>query len=233
MNMLFPIAVIVMGFSGLVAQIILLRELLVVFSGNELCIGIILAHALILEAFGSYVLGSRAESARHKLESFTLITMLFCVVLLVSILATRVLRNMMGVSIGESIGLVPMFWASFLVLVPVSILHGALFTWGCRIWATFSNRGAASVGTVYVWETVGSIIGGVICAYLLIPTLSSIEAAVWLGLLNGIICLALLAPYRGRRPIPGGGAGLRRCFDPDRGVSARFRPGGAAARSLD
>ena len=50
------IAVVVMGFSGLVAEILLLRELLIVFSGNELSIGIILANWLILEAFGSYVL---------------------------------------------------------------------------------------------------------------------------------------------------------------------------------
>ncbi|NIT41207.1 MAG: hypothetical protein GTN46_06775, partial [Gammaproteobacteria bacterium] len=37
------IAILAMGFSGLVAEILLLRELLIVFSGNELCIGIILA----------------------------------------------------------------------------------------------------------------------------------------------------------------------------------------------
>ena len=57
----FSVAILVKGFSGLVAQILLLRELLIVFSGNELSIGIILANWLILGAFGSYVLGRRAE----------------------------------------------------------------------------------------------------------------------------------------------------------------------------
>jgi spermidine synthase len=42
------IAILTMGFSGLVAQMLLLRELLVVFSGNELSIGIVLANWLIL-----------------------------------------------------------------------------------------------------------------------------------------------------------------------------------------
>ena len=67
------IAILVMGCSGLVAQILLLRELLIVFSGNELCIGIILANWLVLEAFGCLFLGSRAEKSRNQLETFTII----------------------------------------------------------------------------------------------------------------------------------------------------------------
>jgi len=41
------LAVLAMGFSGLVAEILLLRELLIVFSGNELSIGMIMANWLI------------------------------------------------------------------------------------------------------------------------------------------------------------------------------------------
>jgi spermidine synthase len=64
------IAILTMGFSGLVAQMLLLRELLVVFSGNEFSIGIILANWLILEAFGSFFLGKRAEKTKNKIETF-------------------------------------------------------------------------------------------------------------------------------------------------------------------
>lgn len=41
---IFIITVLVTGFSGLIAQVILLRELLVTFYGNEFSIGIILAN---------------------------------------------------------------------------------------------------------------------------------------------------------------------------------------------
>lgn len=183
-----------MGFSGLVAQIVLLRELLIVFSGNELCIGIILANSLILEAFGSYYFGRKAEALKHKLESFTLLTIFFCLSLFIAILVIRIMRRMMGVSIGESIGFLPMFYSSFLVLMPVSILHGALFTYCCQIYSTISSTVASPTGKVYVYETIGTIIGGVICAYLLVPRFTSFEAAAWLALLNFITCLALLAP---------------------------------------
>jgi len=102
----------------------------------------------------------------------------------------------MGISIGESIGFLPMLFSSLLVLSAVSILQGALFTYGCRIYSQFSRQGASSVGRVYVFETVGTILGGIACTYLLIPYLNSFQAVIGLALLNFVICIVLLAPYR-------------------------------------
>jgi spermidine synthase len=118
----FSVAILVKGFSGLVAQILLLRELLIVFSGNELSIGIILANWLILGAFGSYVLGRRAERSKYTLEAFSVITILFSLSLLIAIYLTRILKVAMGISIGESIGFLPMLFSSLLVLSAVSFL---------------------------------------------------------------------------------------------------------------
>ena len=190
----FYVAILVKGFSGLVAQILLLRELLILFSGNELSIGIILANWLILGAFGSYVLGRRAERSKYTLEAFTVITILFSLSLLIAIYLTRILKAAMGISIGESIGFLPMLFSSLLVLSAVSILQGALFTYSCRIYSLFSSPGASSVGRVYVYETVGTIIGGIACTYLLIPYFNSFQAVTGLALLNFVVCLVLLAP---------------------------------------
>ena len=189
------IAILAMGFSGLVAEILLLRELLIVFSGNELCIGIILANWLILEAFGCFFLGRKAEKSKNELETFTVITILFSLSLLIAIFLTRILKRVIGISIGESIGFLPMFYSSFLILLPVGILHGALFTFSCRIYSMFSGQDASSAGRVYAYETVGTIIGGIVCTYLLIPYLNTFQASSGLALLNFIVCLVLLAPY--------------------------------------
>ncbi len=51
-NCLLKASLLIMGLSGIIAQILLLRELLVSFYGNELTLGIILANWLLLEAFG-------------------------------------------------------------------------------------------------------------------------------------------------------------------------------------
>jgi spermidine synthase len=195
MNIRFFIAILAMGFSGLVAEILLLRELLIVFSGNELCIGIILANWLILEAFGCFFLGRKAEKSKNELETFTVITILFSLSLFIAIFLTRILKGVIGISIGESIGFLSMFYSSFLILLPVSILHGALFPLSCRIYSMFSGQEASSVGKVYVYETVGTLIGGIVFTYLLIPYLNSFQASLELAILNFVVCLVLLAPF--------------------------------------
>lgn len=184
-----------MGFSGLVAEILVLRELLIVFSGNELCIGIILANWLILEAFGCFVVGRKAEKSENRLETFTVITILFSLSLPTAVLLTRILKSAIGISVGEGVGFLPMFYSSFLILLPVSILHGALFTFSCRIYSMFSGEDESSAGRVYVWETVGTIIGGIVCTWLLIPYLNTFQASLWLAVLNLVVCFVLLAPY--------------------------------------
>jgi spermidine synthase len=190
----FSVAILVKGFSGLVAQILLLRELLIVFSGNEFSIGIILANWLILGAFGSYVLGRQAEKSNYKLEAFAVITILFSLALLASVYLTRVLKGVMGISVGENVGFLPMLFSSFVVLSAVCILQGALFTYSCRIYSLFSRPGAAAIGRVYVYETAGTIVGGIACTYLLIPYLNSFQAGTVIALLNFLVCFVLLAP---------------------------------------
>ncbi|MGA2904373.1 MAG: hypothetical protein ABSD98_11115, partial [Candidatus Korobacteraceae bacterium] len=48
-------AVALIGFSAVIGQIVLMRELIVVFSGNEMSLGIMLATWLLWTAAGSYV----------------------------------------------------------------------------------------------------------------------------------------------------------------------------------
>lgn len=184
-----------MGLSGLVAEILLLRELLIVFSGNELCIGIILANWLILEAFGCFFPGRISEKSANRLETLTIITVLFSLSLPIAILLTRILKRALGISIGESIGFLPMFYSSLLILLPVSMLHGAQFTFCCRTYSLSSGRDESSAGKVYAYETLGTIIGGIVCTYLLIPYLNSFQASLWLAVLNCVVCLVLIAPY--------------------------------------
>lgn len=202
MNVRLRIAIVVMGLSGLVAEVVLLREFLIVFAGNELCIGLILANWLVLEAFGSFVLGGTVEKIKHRIEAFTVITLLFSLSLFLSIFGIRLLKGILGISIGEGIGFLPMLYGAFIILLPVSVLHGALFTFGCRIYAGVSGREAAAVGKVYIFETVGTIIGGLACTYLLIPHLDAFQTAWGLAMLNVAACLVLMASIRktGRYP---------------------------------
>ena len=192
--------IVVMGFSGLVAQILLLREFLIIFSGNEFEIGIILANWLVLEAIGSFFLGRMVEKTKHRLETYAILALLFSLSTLAAVFMIRVLKPLLDISIGESIRFLPMFFSSFLILAPVCILHGASFTFNCRIYSLVTDQDTSTAGRVYAYEAVGTVIGGIACTYLLIPYLDSFQAFAGLALLNSVACFILLAPQRKNTP---------------------------------
>jgi hypothetical protein len=65
---LLKLSLFLMGLSGIVAQIILLRELLISFLGNELTLGIILGNWLLLVAIGAFIIGKTVERVERKIE---------------------------------------------------------------------------------------------------------------------------------------------------------------------
>ena len=64
MNSTFILTIVVVGLSGVIAQILLLRELLVSFYGNELTIGIVLANWVISEAIGVLIAGKLIDKIK-------------------------------------------------------------------------------------------------------------------------------------------------------------------------
>src|SRR4030042_2754589 len=139
----FKISLPLMGLSGMTAQILLLRELLVSFLGNELTLGVILANWLILEAVGSFMVGKSVEKIQKRIEAFVLLQLVFAAALPCALTLSRVFKNVLLITPGEGLGLAPIFYSSFLILFPVSIAHGALFTYGAKIYGQFMGEDAS------------------------------------------------------------------------------------------
>ena len=192
-HIVFIAALLLMGFSGVVAQVLLLRELLIVFSGNELTIGVILANWLIIEAMGSFLLGRYISGVKRGTEAFILVQTSFSLFLPLTIYLTGSLRVFLGAAPGEGLGFLHILYSSFLILLPVALPHGALFTAGCRIYSQLSSTRsqAESTGWVYLYETLGTIAGGLTFVYLMIPHLHCVQIAFMIALLNLASCLSL------------------------------------------
>ncbi|MCM8793223.1 MAG: spermine synthase [Candidatus Omnitrophica bacterium] len=188
-------SLLVMGLSGIVAQVLLLRELLIIFYGNELSVGIILANWLIIEAMGAFLLGKKVEDLRWKWEGFLILQIIFSISFPSSIYFTRIVREIFGIATGEGLGLVSIFFFSFLVLFPVSITHGALFTFGCKIFSPYASSEAQGIGRVYIYETIGTILGGIFFTYLLLPYLNSFQIAFLITLINFFLCILLSGKF--------------------------------------
>jgi spermidine synthase len=165
-------AVILMGMGVLLAQIILLRELMVVFSGNELTAGIMLASWLLWTAAGSALPGKYADRIRQKPFFFALVQLLLAGILPATFLLARALRLLLGVPAGEIASLPHIVIGIFLLLIPFCLLSGLLFAVGCGLLAEIAGsvqrHGAHTVARVYACEALGAGIGGALFSYLLI-----------------------------------------------------------------
>ena len=165
------ISIILTGFTAMASQIIYMRQFLVAFYGNELSISFILAGWLISGAIGSAVLGRFADRIKSGIKAFSLCQILLALFLITGIIATNFIKTFLGVNPGEIIPLFPIIVMSFVILAPICILMGFMFSLGCRIYTSKDSTGATGIGSVYILEASGSIIGGAITSFMLILSL--------------------------------------------------------------
>ncbi len=192
MKRILTLGFLLMGFSFTVTQGLLIRELIVAFFGNELSIGLILGSWLVLEAAGSALLGRLADRWGRHASSFAVLQALFALFLPLCLFGAYTSRSIVGAIPGEGVGLVPIFYASVLILLPLGLVDGAMFSFGCRSYAYLTGEGAPSAGRVYVYESVGAVAGGIVFTYLMIPFLLSLQIALTLSSLNLLVALAML-----------------------------------------
>ena len=200
-------ALFLMGFTAILAQVVLIRELLTSFSGNELAIGIFFANWLLLEALGSYVAGRLAGKVRSGTLYYVGLQLILTFVVPAVIVLTRIIKPLLGIIPGQGINVLTMFYASFLLLTPLGLIDGAQFSFGCRIFTEGKPKEASSIGRVYIYEAFGSLLGGIIGTYLCLQYLHAFQTAFILTLLNLTSALFLLAanarPHRKLKMITG------------------------------
>jgi len=194
------LSVILIGFTAMASQIVFMRELLVVFYGNELSIGFILASWLIGGAIGSLLLGRFADRAKFKINLFISCQIILSVLLPLVIIAIRLIKTALHVNAGEIIPLSTMAASSFLVLGPICILLGFMFSLACRIYDFSPGTGAARIGSIYVLEAVGAMTGGLLASFILIRRLGPLEIMGVLSILNVMASLVTPLLFREVRP---------------------------------
>ncbi len=168
------------GFTSIIAQVLLIRELVAVFYGNELSLGLILAAWLFWVALGSWVLGRLSERLQLGAGSYMLTLVLVALLLPSQIALIRALRIMLDVTPGLMIGFGPMAWAIFVILAPLCLILGFQFILGSRLIA----RRGGTVGHAYVFEGIGAAIGGALFSFVLVQLLNPFQIALGLGTVN-------------------------------------------------
>ncbi len=183
MNIKTKISSLTLGITSIITQIILVRELLTIFYCNELSIGIILASWLFWVGIGSSVSGKFIDGLKNKESFLSYIHISIGAFIPLNIFIIRYLKNLLKIPPGEIIGLIPMAVSSFLCLSIISILFGVQFNMLSKI-ASKNSSSSKDISKLYLLESLGASIGGVIFSFFLIKTLSPFQAILVLSAIN-------------------------------------------------
>jgi len=149
-------AVVVVGISSIVTQIVLLREFLSVFYGNELVIGIVMANWMIVTAIGTF-LGRYAERVQNRLGLLTVLIILLGIIPSITVFLIRFLRNSV-LEIGVMPDLLQIILFSLFFIAPYCILSG--FSFNVIAVLISEEKKENRIPEAYSWEAVGSVLGG-------------------------------------------------------------------------
>ncbi len=188
-------ALTLIGFSAVIGQIVLMRELIVVFNGNEISLGIMFATWLFWTAAGSSLSSLFALGGNNARRAVAALECLLAVSLLPTIWALRASRSFFQTVPGELVGPVPMLLTSLACLSLFCVVAGSLFVVATRMYQqerAVSARVATS--SAYLLEAAGSAFGGLLASIVLLRFLGSFQIATVVALLN--LCMAAVLLFR-------------------------------------
>ena len=182
---------IIFGSYALIVQVVCIREILVVFHGNELCLGIVFACWLVGVAVGAGISSRIIDRIRFKLPFYLLCFLILSVLFPVQIYTIRILRHLLQVAPGEFISLGKLVVGSLCTITPFSFFVGAIFPVACSL---FPRSESQSIGRLYIAEAVGSIIGGVAFTFVLVARCNAFQIAALSGGLM-LVMAAIISFY--------------------------------------
>jgi spermidine synthase len=188
-------ALALVGFSAVIGQIVLMRELIVVFNGNEISLGIMLATWLFWTAAGSSLAGRFALGGSNACRAVAALECLLGMSLPPTIWMLRASRTFFQAVPGELVGPAPMLLTSLVCLSVFCFISGALFVVATRMYQRerdVSARIASS--SAYLLEAAGSALGGLLASIVLLRFFDSFQIAAVVLVMN--MCMAAILSCR-------------------------------------
>jgi len=197
---LFILACILLGFASILSQIVLFRELLAVFYGNELCLGILLCVWFLWVGLGSKLGDIISNSKNSLLKNLSFWYFLLAIFSIMTIIGIRYSRIILNTLPGEIIGFLPMLLFTFAIMCPLCLVLGILFVLNSTLWL-FESRQNILVTRVYLWESFGAGLGGLLGSLVLIPNLSNFSVQSWLSIALLLYSILLIKDFIKRKVI--------------------------------
>jgi spermidine synthase len=180
------------GAASLLAQVVLLREILASSQGNELVLGVALAAWLVLSGLASAVGARFAPAPARALRSLGLLLLLSPALLILSLWLTQFARPE---ALVRGAPMLAVLLGSLLALAPACFV-GSL----CFAWATVgADDGENRAARLYVAETLGAAVAGLAFHFVFAQRLQS----TWIMFGAGAVCAATGASLLSRKSVVG------------------------------
>lgn len=162
-----------LGAFTLIQQTIILREIFVVVSGNELSFGITLANWLAGVFAGSAAGGFFVDRIRRVKPAFVSVVWLLCLASPLMISLSRLIRVLSPATAGTTLPFIQVFAYSALATQPFSFLIGFAFPLAVRIGPNDGSPPAGRISRIYITEAFGSLCSGLLYTFFLVERLDS------------------------------------------------------------
>ena len=122
---------------------------------------------MLVGARYAVALGRLADRSGNEPWSFAVLQIRFAFFLPLCLFTAYASRIIVGAMPGEGVGLVTIFWSSFIILTPLALVDGVMFTFGSQTFVTLAGSEVPSIGKSL--RIPGSYCWGIAFTYLLIP----------------------------------------------------------------
>lgn len=173
----------------MIVQVVLLREFMAVYYGNELSIGLVLTSWLLWVAVGSWVGNLFLVSEKPAAQAlFSIMQSLTFLAAGLAIVLIKHVRIILGIPYGEFISFPQLAFFSFLILSAPCFLIGFQFSFLAGLIAQQAASEGNTSARVYIYESFGSMLASLLMSFLIVHWLSNLTGLIVLG---GAVFVAL------------------------------------------
>ncbi|MFH1540565.1 MAG: hypothetical protein ABID79_01775 [Elusimicrobiota bacterium] len=183
----------ILGFISIGFQTLLLREFLVIFSNNELIIGIFLFNWMLVVGVACYIGEIFIKRIRDIKKIFKYLVFATIFIIPTNIFLIGFLRKFFQKIPSEMLGLISAFSFSFFSVFLVCLIFGLWFVYCVNIFSSNEKNVALPTGKLYAIEVMGCVFGGFLTNILLIRYFSSFQISLIFSALIFILFSIYLA----------------------------------------
>lgn len=190
-----------LGLISLLSQVILIREMMATFLGNELVAGLLLAGWLLWVGLGSFLAGRLSRSFR-LIGSGTLALLQAVSAALVpaTLVMSRYMVTLTGLTPGETMSPHQVILAAALLPSALCLVLGMQFSVIVGLIFRAGDAPGRESGAVYLVETAGSALGGMMFAFVIAGRVPDMLLALLITAAGLGMGLFTILPDGGRRP---------------------------------